>query len=198
MPVMISAPPERPVSTDPPHKRWTREECTVLERTGLLNLERYELVEGELILKVPKSVPHMASVMLLMEWLIGLFGMRFVVQEPSIDVAPEDNPISEPEPDIVVLTRPLTSRSPKPGPETIRLLIEVSVTSLAFDLGAKAALYARAGLSDYWVLDVNGRRMIVHRDPAEGRYCSIVAYGEDELISPLAAPDASIRVRDLL
>lgn len=170
----------------------------MLERTGLLNLERYELVEGELILKVPKSVPHMASVMLLMEWLIGLFGMRFVVQEPSIDVAPEDNPISEPEPDIVVLTRPLTSRSPKPGPETIRLLIEVSVTSLAFDLGAKAALYARAGLSDYWVLDVNGRRMIVHRDPAEGRYCSIVAYGEDELISPQAAPDASIRVRDLL
>jgi Uma2 family endonuclease len=50
----------------------------------------------------------------------------------------------------------------------------------------------RAGLREYWVVDLNGRRLIVHRDPAGGRYQSIVAYGEREQVSPLAAPEAAL------
>src|SRR5438309_392594 len=110
MPVVLSAPLERPAPVDPPHKRWTREECAVLESAGI-PLERYQLIGGELIQKVPKNLPHMRGVMFLIEWLIGLFGISFVVPEPSIDVAPEDNPTSEPEPDVIVLDRPFRSLS---------------------------------------------------------------------------------------
>jgi Uma2 family endonuclease len=195
---MLSTPLSEATSSAPPRKRWTREECMVLESAGLLEPQRYELIEGELIQKVPKNLPHMRSVVLLVEWLGGLFGMRFVVPEPSIDVAPEDNPSSEPEPDVIVLTRPVLALLSKPRPEDIRMLVEVSVSTLAFDLSTKAALYFRAGIADYWVLDVRGRRMLVHRDPAEGRYRSIVAYSEDEFVAPLAAPAAQMRVRDLL
>lgn len=168
----------------------------MLESAGLLH--RYELIEGEIILKVPKNLAHMRSVMFLMKWLVELFGIDFVMPEPSIDAAPEDNPSSEPEPDLLVLSRPFTTLISKPRAGDVRLLVEVSVTTLAFDSTIKAGLYARAGIADYWALDVNGRRMIVHRDPAQGRYRSIVAYGEDELVSPLANPDASMRVGDLL
>jgi Uma2 family endonuclease len=195
---MLSTPPRAAAPDDPPHKRWTREDCVVLESVGLLEPERYELIEGELIQKVPKNLPHMRSVVLFIEWLIGLFGARFVVPDPSIDVAPEDNPSSEPEPDVIVLTQPIVSLSSKPRPQDIRMLVEVAVSTLSFDLKTKASLYARAGIADYWVLDVRGRRMLVHRDPAEGRYRSIVAYNEDELVAPLAAPAAQIRVGDLL
>jgi Uma2 family endonuclease len=198
MPVMMSAPLERAASTDPPHKRWTREECAVLESAGLLELERYELVEGELIQKLPKSLPYMQAIMALREWFIPLFGITSVVPGPSIDVAPEDNPRSEPEPDVVVLAQSLLRLTSLPCPKDIRMLVEVSVTSLGFDLTTKAALYARAAIADYWVLDVAGRRMIIHCDPAEGRYRSIVAYSEDEFVAPLAAPDSPMRVGDLL
>jgi Uma2 family endonuclease len=198
MPVMLSTPPRAAAPDDPPRKLWTREDCVVLESVGLLEPERYELIEGELIQKVAKDHPHIRSLMLVLEWLVGLFGINFVMPDPSIDVAPEDNPTSEPEPDIIVLAQPFRALSTKPRPEDIRMLVEVAVSTLAFDLNTKAGLYARAGIADYWVLDVRGRRMLVHRDPEEGKYRSIVACSEDELVATLSAPAAQIRVGDLL
>jgi hypothetical protein len=62
----------------------------------------------------------------------------------------------------------------------------------------KAELYARAGIPDYWVLDVDKRRMIVHRNPASGKYTSIIVYAEHESVSPLAAPECEIRVASTL
>jgi len=57
-------------------------------------------------------------------------------------------------------------------------------------------LYARAGIAEYWVLDVPARRLIVQRDPQAGRYLSVVAYGEGESVSPLGASGAALRVGD--
>src|ERR1700678_623537 len=89
-----------------------------------------------------------------------------VQQGAPIDVSPEDNPSNEPEPDIIVLNRDfLNFRSANPSPQDLHLVVEVADTTLNFDLTTKAALYARAGVADYWVLDVNGRRLIVHREP---------------------------------
>ena len=65
------------------------------------------------------------------------------------------------------------------------------------DLGAKAALYASAGIPEYWVLDLTANRIVVHRDPIGERYNSIVAYDADEAVTPLAAESASIRLNDL-
>lgn len=181
----------------PHHKQWTRDECAVLEKAGLFELQRYELLEGELVLKTGKTLPHMRAALLLVAWLRNVYGRNFVVQEPAIDVRPEDNPSSEPEPDAIVLNRSFLELTSRARPEELLLVAEVSSTTLAFDLTAKARLYARAGIAEYWVLDLEGRRLIVHRDPVEGAYRSITAYDEHELVSTLTAPANEVRVGDL-
>ena len=193
LPSFDIAPHERP-----PHKRWTREECAVLAKTGLVDPDRYELIEGELVLKMAKSHSHMLAVLLFAAWLRSVFGEMFVVQEPSIDVRPEDNPTSDPEPDVIVLNRSFSELSAPARPDDLRLVVEVSRTTLPFDRTTKARLYARAGIPEYWVLDLDGRRMIVHRDPAGDTYRSITAYGESERVATLTAPSHEIRVGDLL
>lgn len=125
------------------------------------------------------------------------FGERSVLQGAPIDVAPEDNPTSEPEPDLVVLNRDLSHfKSDRPAPKDLRLVIEVADTSLGFDRTTKAALYARAGIVEYWILDIEGRRMIVHRDPQAGQYTSIAAYSFDESVAPLASPESLLSVAE--
>jgi len=170
----------------------------VLETVGLVEEQRYELIEGKLIRKMGKNRPHMDALAYLIQCLQRIFGPLRVMQEPSIDVAPEDNPTSEPEPDAVVFTRPFREIQGRFRPEDLALVVEVSAASLAFDLSTKAALYARAKIQEYWVLDVNGRRLIVHRDPVDGQFQSVLVYSEDESIAPLAAADQFITVRDLL
>jgi len=193
MPTIVT---DLPAQVVPPRKRWTRSEYEELS-SGLLDGQRLELIEGELIDKMGKKWPHVNSVAQLLEWLAGVFGARFVVQEAPIDVAPEDNPSSQPEPDLLVLKRERSHFIGKsPQPDDLHLAVEVADSTLGFDLGAKAALYARAGIVEYWVLDVAGRRMIVHRDPQHGTYASVVAYGAEESVAPLAAPDSRLRVSD--
>lgn len=126
-----------------------------------------------------------------------VFGQQFVNRESPIDIAPEDNPASEPEPDVILLRRPtLDDRKSNPRPSDLRLVVEVSDTTLGFDLTRKVSLYARAKIVEYWVFDLAGKRLIVHRDPRAGHYQSIMAYGEQESIAPLAAPDVAFRVGD--
>jgi len=163
MPKIVTNIPEPPTAPTPPRKRWTREHCAPLE---------------------------VNASMLMLEWIQDTFGRRFVNAEAPIDVSPEDNPWNEPEPDLIVLKRKYSNfRSGNPQPEDVALVIEIADSSLAFDLTTKARLYARAGIEKYWVLDVAGRRLIVHRSPASGRYASVVAYRENEMIAPLTAPD---------
>lgn len=195
MPVAV----ENPVSAAaPPHKLWTRAECEALERAGVLEMERYELIAGELVLKMGKKAPHMQTLMRLVRWLRSVFGETIVAQEPSISVHPEDSPTSEPEPDAIVLNRSFLGLDRLARPEEIRLVAEVSGATLAFDLTVKAGLYARAGIAEYWVLDLQGRRMIVHRRPEGGKYLDVAGYLEDESVATLGAPEATIRVGDLL
>ena len=75
-------------------------------------------------------------------------------------------------------------------------MVELADTTLSFDLAVKAALYARAGIVEYWVLDLAGRRLVVHRDPRDGRYGSVTAYSEQEGAAPVLAPDAVFEARD--
>ncbi len=179
----------------PPRKRWTRAECESLEATGLWNRDRFELIEGELITKMSKNRPHSVVYVALLTWASAIFGMEFLNPESPLDVAPQDNSTSEPEPDIAVLAKPGTEyMSALPTASDARLLIEVSDSTLAFDLGPKARLYARAAIPEYWVADIKGRRIIVHRYPQGGVYSSVTVYAEGESVSPLALPTASLPV----
>jgi Uma2 family endonuclease len=185
---------------NPPGKRWTRAECDRLEAAGVFDQQRVELIEGELIVKMSKNRPHVNTAALLTAWLIQIFGGLRVNAEAPIDVAPQDNPTNEPVPDLIVLTREYTASGfqlVSPQPRDLELVIEIADTSLAFDLTIKSALYARAAIAEYWVLDVPGRRLIVHRDPQGDRYASVTAYNEHENLAPLAAPDSLFQVRTL-
>ncbi len=169
----------------------------MLESYGLLDHERLELVEGELISKMGKKRPHSNAERSMFAWLLQVFGFRFILNEEPIDVSPVDNPSNEPEPDIVVLNREFsTFVSSNPGPDDVRLLVEIAHASLTFDLSTKATLYARAGIVEYWVLDVDGQRLFVHRNPESGKYRTIAAYEEHESVAPLAAPDNEFPVRN--
>jgi Uma2 family endonuclease len=193
MPTAVTDPP---LKTDPPRKRWSREE---FQRIHGASPDRLELVNGELISKMGKKRPHVIALNLLRGWLETTFGLVFVNSEAPIDVSPEDNPTNEPEPDIIVLNRPQsTILQSNPGPADLVLVAEISDTTVGFDRTAKAALYARAGIQEYWILDLAGRRLIVHRQPEGGRYASVVAYGEGERVAPLAAPDQAVNISDVL
>ena len=197
MPTSVTQRPYRPVPTDPPRKRWTRAECATLESSGLWDQQRLELVHGELISKMGKKRPHVNALVAVQAWMVRTFGEQFVNPEAPIDVAPEDNPTNEPEPDLVVLARPSREfRDANPRPADLRLVVEISGSTLGFDLTTKAELYARAGIVEYWVVDFAARRLIVHRDPRQGLYCSVTAYSEEETVTPIASPQEDFRVKD--
>ena len=169
-----------------------------MEASGVWNQpQRLELVEGELIDKMGKNRPHTIALTYLRRALELLFGWEYVDTETTIDVAPEDNPTSEPEPDLIVLTRPSKEfPSGNPQPADLRLVVEIADSTLSFDRTAKARLYARAGIIEYWVADVAARRLVVHRDPLNGSYQSVAVYNDRESVRPLALPDREFRVAD--
>ncbi len=168
----------------------------MLENSGLWDQQHLELVEGEVINKMGKRMPHGNCLMDILMRLLRIFGEQYVISETTINVAPEDNPTSEPEPDLVVLNSPRREIQTNPRPADLRLVVEVSDSTLQFDLTVKAGLYARAGIPDYWVFDIAGRRLVVHRDPSDGAFRSIQAYSEQESVSPLAAPDQQFRIAE--
>jgi Uma2 family endonuclease len=108
-----------PAVQNPPRKRWTRAECERLEAAGIFDQQRVELIEGELIDKMAKNRPHVDAAALLIGWLIQVFGARHVNSEAPIDVAPEDNPTNQPQPDLIVLKREYSGgfRSARPQPK---------------------------------------------------------------------------------
>jgi hypothetical protein len=81
--------------------------------------------------------------------------------------------------------------SANPQPSDIRLLVEISDSTLNFDLSVKAALYARASIVEHWVVDVSGRRLFCHRDPIGGKYSSVVIYHQNESAMPLGVKESA-------
>jgi Uma2 family endonuclease len=196
MPIPLTGSPEIPPPPVPPRKRWTREQCAPLEASGLFELEKLELVDGELITKMGKNRPHVKALTWMLIWLQQTFGASFVNAGAPIDVSAGDNAGNEPEPDLIVFKREFATFESNPQPEDLNLVVEIGDSTLKFDLTVKAALYARAGILEYWVLDVAGRRLFAHRRPVAGNYTSVAVYAENEVIAPLAAPQAHFRPAD--
>lgn len=181
-----------------PRKRWTVEECRFLQNSGLLGDSRYELIEGDIVFKMPQGFAHKTSVTLLVAALSDVFGALHLRNQADFGVGLRDAN-NEPEPDVVVLegtARDYASREPLP--EEVLLVCEVGASSLAGDLTVKAGIYARQGLREYWVLDVDGRELHVLRAPQAGSYTSHETITEADTVAPIAAPHGTIRVADLL
>jgi Uma2 family endonuclease len=186
---------------EPSRKLWTQEEFYRLCDAGFFRGQRVELVDGEFIVMSPAGAPHDGVVHLVAKILEKLFGENFTCR---IQVGLEFAADTEPQPDVLVATGTVYDYLTR-KPTTAVLVVEVSDTSLRYDCGVKMELYAQHGIPEYWVLDLKGRRLIVHRDPgpdpsrARGfAYKSVLVLDEKQSIAPLGAPAGVVAVADLL
>jgi Uma2 family endonuclease len=184
--------------TPPPRKRCTREEFERLLETGVFAGQRYELIDGDLIDKMGQNPPHAYAIQLLSEWLASFLGMAIVRVRLPMQASGKDSERSLPEPDLAIIRerKPEHAKRHPRGDEMI-LVIEVSDTTAASDQSRKSALYAAAGVPEYWVLDLNRRMLVVHREPDGVQYRQTLLHPPEESIS-LPGRSESIRVADIL
>lgn len=107
------------------------------------------------------------------------------------------DPDAEPEPDVAAV-RGGPRDHLADHPREALLIVEVAESSLAFDQAEKARLYARAGVGDYWIVNLIDRRVEVHRNPGADGYRSVSVLTAADEVSPLAAPSSRIPVASLL
>ena len=198
MAVLLNSAPDSLAEDILPHKTWTRDELLLVETTGVFDDAHFELVEGELIDKMGKKQPHVRSTRETVLALESIFGPANVIQESPIDVSPEDNSCNEPEPDVVVLRCSFRSIKANPSPSEIALVVEVADTTIRQDLTTKARLYARAGIAEYWVLDIKNRILHVFRDARNGVFAVKFEVAETGFVSPMEGNGRSVGVAMLL
>lgn len=194
---------DRPRMRDPvPTRRWTRREYDRLIECGILHEdEPVELIGGQLVVAEPKGSPHATAVTLAREALRVAFGPGSTVREQNPLALDEE---SEPEPDLAVVPgHPRDYRAEHPSRPV--LVVEVAESSVAFDRRHKGSLYARAGVPDYWIVNLVERIVEVYRRPGADasadfgwRYLEVERLGPGAAVSPLGRPEAVIAVTDLL
>jgi Uma2 family endonuclease len=156
--------------------------------------ERLELIDGLLVVREPQDSPHATGVRLVLTALRAVFGAGWIV-DSQLAVALDDH--SEPEPDAAVVAgAPRDYRDAHPTRPV--LIVEVAESH-------KSSLYARAGITDYWVVNLVDRVLEVYREPVAApaapygfRYRSVTRLRPPATVTPLAAASAAIPVADLL
>ena len=183
-------------------RRFTRAEYDRLIELGIFQPgEEIELIGGELIVAEPQGAAHYTAIVKSTRALQAAFGPGWYVRAEG-PIGLDDD--SEPEPDVAVVPGEPDDYS-RAHPSRPVLTLEVAESSLANDRGRKGSLYARAGLADYWVLNLIERVAEVYRDPVVDatapfgwRYARLEVFDASARVSPLAKPDSSVRVADLL
>lgn len=178
--------------------KWTRDQYMKMAELGFFTGKRVELIRGVILEMSPVNWPHILATVRMGEAIRTAFGgTGFVIEQGSFPLADSD-----PVPDTrAILGHPTDYAD---NPSTAALIVEVSDSTIAFDLTDKAELYASAGVQDYWVLDLNGRVLHVFRDPQPNVALGVTAYRTlsvlkpGDVVSPLAVPNATINVSDLL
>lgn len=183
--------------SQPPLRLFTVAEYYKMAEAGILRPEeRVELIEGSILTMSPKGIAHAACNDKAGYYLAAILADRVIVRN--------QNPVhlgehSEPQPDLV-LAIPDKKRyfDHHPTPAEVLLVLEIASSSLDYDLRAKRLLYARVGIIQYCVLDLQARELVDYRDPATEDYSSKKTYRSGESFTLVAFPDISIPVRDLL
>lgn len=175
--------------------RITRRKYEQMVEAGIFGPEdRLELLDGALIDIAPQKSRHATAISLLDAALRTCFGSGHYVRV-QMPLALDE--YSEPEPDIAVV-----SGSPRDyrdaHPTRAALVVEVAEATLAYDRGRKLAAYARAGVPEYWILDLNSGTLEVCRRPMGEAYGERRILAADESVAPLAGNGLAIRVADLL
>jgi Uma2 family endonuclease len=179
-----------------PHRFTVAEYYRMLEAGILHEDDRVELIDGRVVAMSPMGPPHAAAVDKAGYVLRAAVGARALVRDQKPLALDE---YDEPEPDLAVV-RPRADfyAGGHPGAGEVLLLVEVAESSLNYDRYAKATLYAAAGISEMWVVNLRERVLEVHREPGPAGYVVSQVYRPRERVTPLAFPDLELTVADLL
>ena len=157
--------------------------------------ERLELISGQIIKMAARGTAHEAAITRTQRILNQRLGNKVLIRTQS-PIKLDD--YSEPEPDIaVVKTNVLDYEDHHPQPSEVFLVIEIADSSLKYDREVKTLAYAKSGIIDYWILDINGRKLYVYRLPNSEGYQSESILAENLTISPLAFPECKIMIKEL-
>jgi Uma2 family endonuclease len=181
--------------TAPTPYRFSVEEYHKLGEAGIFQPEdRVELLDGEIIVMSPIGIRHVMAVTWINECLVEQARRRYFVS-PGNPVWLHDH--SEPQPDMMLVprVRPMVRH---PHAEDVFLLVEVSDTSLAYDRGRKLAAYARAGVREYWIINLEDDCIEVFREPLDGAYRTELRFVSGQTFSPLAFPDVVVAGADVI
>jgi len=191
-------PPPLPIKT----KRWTRFQYERAIDRGIFHEDdRLELLDGVLVVKEPQGERHAVAVDLVALALRRAFGEGWLVRT---QVHFASGPLSRPEPDVYVV-RGSPRQYLSAAPQRPALIVEVSDSRLSVDRRWKSEIYARAGIEDYWIVNLRASEVEVRRDP--GRlprpergtgYRSIRTFRAPSVIVPLVLPGVRIAVADLV
>ena len=182
-----------PLVQTPTRHRFTVDEVMRMMEVGLIDPDaRFELMDGDLIDMPSEGVVHINFKILLNRFLVlNLEDDLWVAPDATLHLAP----IDAPEPDLYVI-RAGADLKPAP-PADVLLVIEISDSTIGYDLGRKAAKYAAYALSEYWVVDVAARQTHVLRAPEGGTYQQIASVAFDQPLTPLRLPGLALVIADL-
>ena len=189
--------PSHPRAWPPGRVRFTVDDYYRMAQAGILDEDsRVELIDGDVIAMSPLGPSHAGEV----DRLNRVFQRR--VEDRAIVRVQNPvrlNPRSEPQPDLTLL-RPRDDfyRTAHPEPADVLLLIEVMDSSASYDRGTKLGLYAREGIAEVWLIDLNGDRVEVYRRPDGERYADALICERGQAIAPLAFPDLRLEADDIL
>jgi Uma2 family endonuclease len=177
-------------------RRFTVEEYYRMAEVGILTeTDRVELIEGEIIEMSPIGLRHSLSVAALNNSLARGIGDRAVMWSANpVRLFPH----TEPQSDVVFVRAPLSRYVQHPGPADILFIVEVSDTSYRFDRHVKLPLYARAGVSDVWIVDLTHDVIEVFRQPSPSGYGSTQRVERGGTVALLAFPDVTLAATEIL
>jgi Uma2 family endonuclease len=185
------------VAEPPRHWRFTVEKYQRMAEVGILtNEDRVELIDGEIYAMAPIGNWHNAAVDALNAGLKVEAGQRAIVRVQGSFRLSAD---SAPEPDILVLRfKPDYYRSALPSAEDVLLIVEVADSSLAYDRDFKLPLYARTRIPEVWIAVRAEAHVEAYRDPEGETYRTRTIHQRGSSLSPLAFPDITIAVEDIV
>jgi Uma2 family endonuclease len=182
-------------------RRWRRVEYDRLVSLGAFDNDAIELIGGQLIVSEPKGSEHATAVGMAEDALRAALPAGFIVRGQDPVALDEE---SAPEPDLAIV-RGSRADYRHAHPARPVLIIEVAESSLRFDRVTKGSLYARAGIEDYWIVNLIDRVVEVYRNPGADvtapwgwRYMSVERLTPPDAVTPLGVPAASISVAALL
>ena len=178
-----------------PRHRWTVAEYHRMSEVGLLNEDsRVELIDGEIIEMAPIGSEHAGHNNHLLSLLAyRLYGKAVVAGQNPVVLSNYE----EPQPDIALLRwRHDYYRATHPHAEDILLIIEISDSTLRYDRDVKIPLYAKNGIPEVWLLDIQNRQLEIYREPINGQYRQRDCRQTGK-IAPILCPDAVIDLAEL-